>query len=151
MMDEAGLEVMDEEECLELLSSRHVGRVAVTIGAVPAVFPVNFALLDGRIVFRTGSGTKLDAALRHSVVAFEVDDVDPTYRSGWSVLVVGVADEVRDPAAVRRALALPLAPWAPGDRPQVVALQPEFISGRRILRRAVTNGDPDPATCKRSA
>lgn len=151
MMDEAGLEVMDEAECLELLASCHVGRVAVTIGAVPAVFPVNFALLDGRVVFRTGAGTKLDAALHNSVVAFEVDDVDPLYHGGWSVLVVGLADEVRDPAAMRRAMALPLAPWAPGDRPHVVALQPEFISGRRIVHRGFTNGDPDPAVRARSA
>lgn len=144
MMDEAGLEVMDEAECLELLSGCHVGRVAVTIGAVPAVFPVNFALLDGKIVFRTGSGTKLDAALHNSVVAFEVDDVDAMYHSGWSVLVIGVADEVRDPGAMRRAMALPLAPWAPGNRPHVVALQAEFISGRRIVHRSFTKGDPDP-------
>jgi uncharacterized protein len=141
-MDERGLQVMDEAECLELLASRHVGRVAVSIGAVPAMFPVNFALLDSCIVFRTGSGTKLDAALRNSVVAFEVDDVDPLYHGGWSVLVVGVADEVRDPASLDRALALPLAPWAPGERNHVVALRPEFISGRRIAHGGVADGDP---------
>lgn len=140
-MDEAGLTVMDEAECLGLLAKCRVGRVAVSIGAVPAVFPVNFALLDGHIVFRTGTGTKLDAAMRNSVVAFEVDDVDPLYHEGWSVLVVGVADELHDESMVRRALDLPLAVWAPGARDHVVCLRPEFVSGRRISHRSGTESE----------
>lgn len=129
---------MDEEECLGLMARCRLGRVAVSIGAVPAVFPVNFGLLDGNIVFRTGTGTKLDAAMRNSVVAFEVDEVDLRTQEGWSVLVVGVADELKDQALLRRALALPLAAWAPGTRDHVVCLRPEFISGRRI-----SHGDQD--------
>ena len=132
--DDGGLSVLDEDECMRLLSGVRIGRLGVTIGAVPAVFPVNFALVDGAIVFRTGTGTKLDAATRNAVVAFEVDDFDPLYHEGWSVLVVGVADELIDPALLGRAEALPLAPWAPGDRDHVVRLQPEFISGRRIVQ-----------------
>jgi len=72
MVVDDGIGVLDEAECLELLSRSSIGRVAVTIGAVPAVFPVNFRLVDRSIVFRTGTGTKLDAAVRHAVVAFEV-------------------------------------------------------------------------------
>jgi len=102
--------------------------------------------LDGDIVFRTGAGTKLDAALHNSVVAFEVDDVDPLYHGGWSVLVVGIADEVRDPASLQRAMALPLAPWAPGDRHHVVALRPEFVSGRRIVHGPVSGGTNDDSS-----
>ena len=132
--DDTGLSVLDEGECMALLAGVRVGRVAVSIGAVPAVFPVNFGVLDGAIVFRTGTGTKLDAATRNAVVAFEVDDLDPLYHEGWSVLVVGVADELTDPALLRRAEALPLAPWAPGRRDHFVRLQPEFVSGRRILQ-----------------
>ena len=45
-------------------------------GALPAVLPLNFALYGRRILFRTGQGTKLDAAVRHSVVAFEADWFD---------------------------------------------------------------------------
>lgn len=132
-VDDAGMAVMDESECLALLAHEKVGRVAVTIGAVPAVFPVNFAMLDGTIVFRTGAGTKLDAATHQSVVAFEVDDVDPVYHEGWSVLVVGMVDELRDPDFIARARDLPLAAWAPGRHDHLVCLRPEFISGRRIV------------------
>ena len=134
--DDTGLSVLGEDECMTLLAGVRVGRVAVSIGAVPAVFPVNFSMLDDAIVFRTGTGTKLDAATRNAVVAFEVDDLDPLYHDGWSVLVVGVADELTDPELLRRAEALPLAPWAPGTRDHVVRLQPGFVSGRRIVQGA---------------
>jgi uncharacterized protein len=135
IVDVDGIEVLDESECLDLLARSSIGRVAVTIGAVPAVFPVNFRLMDHSIVFRTGSGTKLDAAVRRAVVAFEVDQVDPMYHEGWSVLVVGMADELTDPDLIERVMRLPLEPWAPGDRPSVVQIRLDFVSGRRIDHR----------------
>ena len=135
MVVDDGIGVLDEAECLELLSRSSIGRVAVTIGAVPAVFPVNFRLVDRSIVFRTGTGTKLDAAVRHAVVAFEVDEVDRLYHEGWSVLVVGVANELTDPEPLERALQLPLEPWAPGDRQFIVRIRLDFVSGRRIDHR----------------
>ena len=60
-------------ECIALLGSVQVGRVGVTIDALPAVLPVNFVVWNGSIVFRTVPGTKLDAAAAGDVVAFEVD------------------------------------------------------------------------------
>jgi nitroimidazol reductase NimA-like FMN-containing flavoprotein (pyridoxamine 5'-phosphate oxidase superfamily) len=135
MVDEDGVEVLDEAECLELLARSSIGRVAVTIGAVPAVFPVNYRLVDRSILFRTGAGTKLDAAVRRAVVAFEVDEVDPLYHEGWSVLVVGMADELTDPDLLERARRMPLEPWAPGDRPFLVRIGLDYVSGRRIDHR----------------
>lgn len=134
--EDDGQAVLEERECLELLGRSSIGRVAVSIGAVPAVFPVNFAVLDDVIVFRTSDGTKLDAAMRKSVVAFEVDDVDPLYHEGWSVLVVGIADELRDPELLEAAENLPLVPWAEGPHEHLVAVIPKLISGRRILNRS---------------
>ncbi len=133
ILDDVGLAILEEDECYELLGRAAIGRVAVSIGAVPAVFPVNFGVLDRDIVFRTGTGTKLDAAMRNAVIAFEVDEVDRVYHEGWSVLVVGLADELRDEQQVARALALPLVSWVPGAREHVVRLRPEFVSGRRIV------------------
>lgn len=131
------LEVLDIAECRMLLAGATVGRVAVSVHAVPAVFPVNFALLDGDVVFRTGTGTKLDAAVRHAVVAFEVDQVDPLYHEGWSVLVVGMADELRDPQLLARARELPLRPWAEGPRDHVVRIGSEIVTGRRLAHRVL--------------
>ena len=75
---------------------------AITVGALPAVLPINFRLVDDRIVFRTSGGAKLDAATRNAVVAFEVDDMEPLSHTGWSVMVTGMAREVTDPAEARR-------------------------------------------------
>ena len=131
--EDQGVEVLEQVECLELLGRSSIGRVAVSMGAVPAVFPVNFALLDQAIVFWTPTGTKLDAAVRSAVVAFEVDEVDAVCRKGWSVLVVGIADELRDPVLLDRVKQLPLAPWAQRPREHVVAIHPQVISGHRIV------------------
>jgi len=128
-----GLVVLERVECLELLGRSSIGRVAVSVGAVPAVFPVNFALLDRAIVFWTSTGTKLDAAMRNAVVAFEVDEVDAVCRKGWSVLVVGIADELRDPVLLDRVKQLPLAPSTQRPREHVVAIHPQVISGHRIV------------------
>src|SRR5690348_7800071 len=97
MRDRRGLRILSTAECLRRLGRGGVGRVAVTVKALPAIFPVNYAALDGDIVFRSASGSKLDAATDHTVVAFEVDQNDRMSHTGWSVLVVGCAHVVTDP------------------------------------------------------
>jgi uncharacterized protein len=136
MLRDDGLELLDEAECLRLLGSCPVGRVAFTMGGLPAVFPVNFALVEGDILFRTGEGSKLTAALHRAIVAFEVDAIDPTYHEGWSVLAVGRAEPVGDPVDEELLARTPVAPWAGGDRGHLVRIRPEFLSGRRIATAA---------------
>lgn len=130
---EAGraFEVLDEEECLNLLDKGWLGRVVITIGAIPAVFPVNYCVESGAIYFLTGSGTKLAAALRSAVVTFQVDEVDPVYHHGWSVMAVGAATVVHE-ESVRRAVGHRLYPWAPGRRRHLVQIWPDMVTGRRI-------------------
>jgi uncharacterized protein len=135
-MWDQGMELLGEGECLDLLARATVGRVAVTVGALPAIFPVNFALSDGAVVFRTGDGTKLAAATDQTVLAFEVDDWDPMEQTGWSVLALGRATVVEDPDEAARLRRLPLAPWAGGTREHFVRMPIEFVSGRRIEHAA---------------
>lgn len=122
-------EILGDEECFDLLARKPIGRVAVSIGAIPAVFPVNYVFMNGAIYFYTGAGTKLAAAVREAVVAFEVDDYDITYEHGWSVLAVGVA-RIVDPDDVDADM--PLRPWVPGARHALVRIWPDLVSGRRI-------------------
>ncbi|HXQ91138.1 MAG TPA: pyridoxamine 5'-phosphate oxidase family protein [Acidimicrobiales bacterium] len=136
LTDTEGLEVLVAEQCLELLAGARLGRVAVTVGAVPAIFPVHYRLLDGQVVFRAGDGTDLHAAVADTVVAFEVDDVDPDWTGGWSVLVVGVARDVRDVDAVASALERAPDLWEPGPGAHVIAILPGMVSGRRFSRRS---------------
>jgi uncharacterized protein len=131
-VDRNGLEVLDEDECLALLAQAHVGRVAVHSGALPAIFPVNYALTDHGIVFRTSQGSKLAAATQHAVVAFEIDEADSLYHSGWSVLAVGVASEISDPDALAEARALPLRAWGSTAADHFVRVEVDRMTGRRI-------------------
>jgi hypothetical protein len=82
-------------------------------------------------VFRTNEGTKL-LATRDSDVAFECDDVDRTYHTGWSVLVIGHAEQIHDLAEIARLAQLPLGPWTQGPTAIWMRLPPRTITGRRI-------------------
>lgn len=133
---------LTREECLIRLGRGGVGRVAVSVGALPAILPVNYAMVDGDVVFCTGAGTKLEAALTSAVVAFEVDDTESMSHCGWSVLVVGVAHIVEDPSTlVRDGKAPALSPWAGGDRDRFVRIETAVITGRQLADR--TGGDGD--------
>lgn len=85
-MSPTKLELLSRAQCLELMGTEAVGRIGVSIGALPVVLPVNYILVTEDVVFRTIPGTKLDAAARHAVVAFEVDKYAPDGSCGWSVL-----------------------------------------------------------------
>jgi nitroimidazol reductase NimA-like FMN-containing flavoprotein (pyridoxamine 5'-phosphate oxidase superfamily) len=131
-VDRNGLEVLDRDECLSLLRKATVGRVAVTAAALPRVFPVTFRVSGDQILFRTSPGTKLDAATNNTVVGFEADNFDPDARTGWSVMVTGVAREVSDPDELRATKGLQLPRWAPSEDSRVIAVSIELVSGRRI-------------------
>jgi nitroimidazol reductase NimA-like FMN-containing flavoprotein (pyridoxamine 5'-phosphate oxidase superfamily) len=132
---DGALEVLTEQQCVELLSSRDLGRVALTIGHQPEVFPVNYSTDRSIVVFRTARGTRLDR-VTEGRIAFEVDDWDPRAGVGWSVMLKGVAQEVTssiDPFAsfLRTREVRPLAP---GERELWIAIYPSEVSGRRFRR-----------------
>src|SRR5437660_8888175 len=92
-IDRSGLERLSRQECVTLMATQEVGRLVVVDEGRPLIFPVNYALDGEAPVFRTASGTKLWAST-HSSVAFEVDHVENETKTGWSVIVHGIAHEV---------------------------------------------------------
>jgi hypothetical protein len=127
------IEVLDPDACWRLLAGDDVGRLAIVVGATPAIFPMNH-VVDGRtIVFRTDPGTKL-AQVGRSRAAFEVDEIDRDTRTGWSVVAVGRLEELTrfDAAALARAQALPVDPWAGGDKDHWLRLIVDRVTGRRL-------------------
>ena len=132
-LDRNGLEVLSRSECLRLLAGSRIGRAIVTDRALPAAFPVTFALLDEDVVFMTTAGSKLDAARGAEVMAFEADHIEPGAQMGWSVLVQGFAGVLVDAGDVVRARALHLQPWTTGGDFQFVRIRAELVSGRRLL------------------
>jgi len=133
--DRHGLEVIGMAQCMALLRSRPLGRLAYIERGAPTVVPVNH-LVDGpTVVLRSMQGGKLDAAIVEAPVAFQLDDHDPARGTGWSVLVRGRAIPVDDPELEAR-FASELDSWAvEADAPATwIRIVPDDISGRRLRR-----------------
>ena len=79
---------------MSLLARASMGRIGVSVDALPAIVPVWIALMNDSVVFRTVPGTKLAYAATGSVLAVEAEEYDPSTRAGWSVLVRGIASEL---------------------------------------------------------
>ena len=128
-----GTQHIDRTDCLALLAEHQggVGRLAFLEGGKPAILPVNYAMLEDRIVFRTSSGIKLDAASRAGAVAFEIDHVDAASPTGWSVLVRGRAEAVTSKSQLFQLGATGLESFLPGKDNWVI-IHPETITGRRV-------------------
>ncbi len=132
--DRHGLEVLNLAQCLALLRSRPLGRLAYVDAGQPAIVPVNFLVDGSTVVLRSFSGGKLDAAVVGAPVAFEVDDHDGS-GGGWSVLVRGRADLVDDADDARR-FAGQLDSWAMDDPSEGtwIRIVADEITGRRVTR-----------------
>jgi nitroimidazol reductase NimA-like FMN-containing flavoprotein (pyridoxamine 5'-phosphate oxidase superfamily) len=136
-MAERVIEELSEDQCLNLISGGGIGRIAYTSRFGPAVLPVNYALQDGAVVFRTAAHGPLDEDLQTGItgadykVAFEIDSIDLGSQRGWSVLIQGPAHHVAgtEEEGVRRA---GVESWAPGDRELFVRIVPSRITGRRV-------------------
>lgn len=127
------LTALTQAECEALLATQEVGRLVYTRRALPAITPVNFVLRDGAIWIWTASTSSMWQAVRGAVVAFEADDLDRVAHSGWSVVVLGVAELVRDARKIERALADGPEPWVMGRKEHLLRIPLTAVSGRRIL------------------
>jgi nitroimidazol reductase NimA-like FMN-containing flavoprotein (pyridoxamine 5'-phosphate oxidase superfamily) len=127
-------ETLEPSECMRLLASVRLGRLAWAGAAGPQVLPVNHSVLDGNIVLRTDLYSTVAEGTRSGTVAFEADELDDRLRSGWSVLVLGQAEHVEDPKEMAELFRRMGQPWAPGSRPLVARVVPSQVTGRRFHR-----------------
>lgn len=130
---------LTERECRDRLQRTPFGRIALSSGALPIIFPIHFAMLGDDPVFRTDPGTKLMAASAGQVLCLEIDEIHPVLHTGWSVLVTGRADVLSKPADVAAAEALPLRPWTGSGR-AYVRIEAAMLSGREIRLAGADHG-----------
>jgi transcriptional regulator with XRE-family HTH domain len=132
------LDGLDEAESVRRLEGGGVGRIVFVGEEGPTALPVSFALLDGDVVFRTSEQGAIARALEPEGVSvgFEVDHIDDALREGWSVLVHGRAERIRDDAELERARTLGIEPWSGVDRSVYVRVTTSSITGRRIRARS---------------
>ncbi|XAS69992.1 pyridoxamine 5'-phosphate oxidase family protein [Micrococcaceae bacterium Sec5.1] len=125
-------EHLDTKQCWEQLRSVSVGRLAVWMGDHPDIFPINYKVDHGTLVFRTGEGTKLHAALGTTPVALEADGVDTASGIAWSVVVKGTAESIQLTQEVLDSVGLLLFPWQAGRKDHFVRIIPTTMTGRRF-------------------
>jgi transcriptional regulator with XRE-family HTH domain len=130
------LESLSADESKAMVAPGGVGRFVFWDDRGPVALPVNYQMLDGDIVFRTGSEAACVAHLDDEAVSFEVDHLDEALTEGWSVLLTGTSRVIADPAELERARSLGIGPWAGGDRGTFVRLIPQVVTGRRIRHRS---------------
>jgi hypothetical protein len=132
-MNDAMLDQLSAETCLDLLRIHLVGRIAVVVGQFPIVMPVNYRLVESGeskwIIIRTRSGNEIDQGSLQA--AFQIDNVDAAHRTGWSVLVRGYLSHLDADAVSRVREQFDPQPWAP-DRNAWLALRPTLITGKRL-------------------
>src|ERR1700712_3636619 len=119
------------DACWALLRSVETGRLGVTSNGDPDIFPVNFVVDRGTVVFRTAAGATMTAALSGRV-AFEADGLDPEANQAWSVVIKGRAEAVKKLYELLDTTALPLFPWHPSPKHHLIRIVVEEITGRRF-------------------
>lgn len=133
MRDRSGMEILDHEECMELLGTVPIGRVAMIDAGEIAVLPVNHVVREGQVYFRSAPGAKLDAGIMQHVATFQADHYDVRNGTGWSVLIKGRADLVTDADELEELRESGVRPWSnPTFRTNWVTMQASSVTGRRI-------------------
>jgi nitroimidazol reductase NimA-like FMN-containing flavoprotein (pyridoxamine 5'-phosphate oxidase superfamily) len=136
------VEVLDEAECLRLISPGGVGRIAYLGRYDLTVLPVNYRLVGGAVLFRTARDSITGEDLRTGIanadfkVAFEIDQLDEQAREGWSVLIQGPAHHLDSSTEQAAAVTAGVHPWAGEDKDHFIRITPTRITGRRI-RQAI--------------
>ena len=129
MSEEDPVTVLTVDQCWELLRGQEFGRLAYHLTDQVHIVPINYAVDHDTLLFRTAEGSKLLGVVMNSDVAFEIDEYDD--ESARSVVVRGRAT-VLDEHEEHRAENVPLRPWVPGLKYNVVEIVPTEVSGREF-------------------
>jgi hypothetical protein len=131
------LEPLNPYDCWQLVTDAAgpdgLARVVWSGPDGPAIVPVNYSVADGFLWFQTTGDSRLARECREQRVLVEVDHVDATNHTGWSVVVAGVAtclDATEDRGLVGHTLLV----WPQGLRDVLVKIVPEELTGRRLRR-----------------
>lgn len=126
-------EVLSPAECVVLLATTVVGRVAFVGARGLQLLPVNYRVLDDTVLISTSSaGTLAELADHSGDVLFEVDYHAPLARHGWSVVLRGTSSAVHDARTLGSPERARLVAWAPSPDAIVLQIRPRDVTGRQV-------------------
>ena len=82
-------EQIPSQRCWELLVTASVGRLALSVQALPVILPVQYYVRGHRLAVCLGHHSIPARSLNEAIIAFGADAIDPATRSGWSVQIQG--------------------------------------------------------------
>lgn len=130
--NEEPITVLSDDESLERMASQTFGRLVVQLKDDVEIFPVNFAIHEGKFYFRTAEGTKLFGAARDADLILEADNVDHEAGEAWSVIVRGPSRILTKADEILEAEEYGVKPWTPTQKYNFVEITPRTISGREF-------------------
>ena len=117
-------EPLSSEDCWELITTQTVGRLALSVRALPAILPVQYYVDDDLIAICLGHHQVPPTAITGTVAAFSVDNFTGPLSRGWTVNILGLV-QPPEPVGVPTDCGQPTAG-------QIVHLRPDTIAGQRI-------------------
>jgi len=124
-------QVLGRDACLGLLGGPTLGRIALSVRALPMILPVPYHFDGQDILLGTGRDTTVARAAPGAIVAFEAGQFDARPEDWWTVSVTGPARLTEDPAQIAALRGSLAAHWLP-DPFAVLALEPTVVSGCRL-------------------
>jgi len=121
---------LTDDQIWKLIEGTQHGRLVVTVGGEPDIFPVNYATTNRKLYLRTAPGNKLAELTINSKVLFETDGI--LSEEAWSVVLRGPARVLENSADTATAEALGLKPWVPTLKDFYVEIEPTMASGRHF-------------------
>lgn len=121
---------MSNGEAWRFLEHTRFGRLALSVGNQPDIFPINYLAHDGKLLMRTNPGTKLAELTINGSVAFEIDGL--AENEAWSVVLKGTARVLESQTEIDAVSELPLAPWLQTLKYTFVEIVPSSVSGFRF-------------------
>lgn len=127
------VQILESPACWDRLGTAGRGRVAVVVRGHPFIFPVDYVVDDGALVFHVADGVNLHGVFTSPSIALEADGVDETGRV-WSVVVVGRAHAIAERDRIIDLDARTPEPWE-DEEPFLIEIRPDDVTGRiRALR-----------------
>ena len=120
---------MTASECWELLGESGIGHLALRAQPVGVdIVPVNYLVVDGQLLFKSGPGAKLAEVAEHPYVALQIEHL---LGAAWfSVVVKGRAERLDCDEDIESSGILDHHPTQPGDKFNYVRIVPDVVLGR---------------------